>query len=111
MIGLLIRFRMHHCLKVIEKSSDSNELGVCIGKDLTKLCKNPKNLKAIQALSSGGYITTPGIDNAAIPSHIIPENKLPMYFIERSEVWLNRFWGFLAGILTTVLADLIIKLL
>lgn len=111
MIGLSTRFRMRHCLKAIEKSSDNNELGVCLGEDLIKLCKNPKNLKAIQALSSGGYITAPVIDNAVMPSYIIPENKLPMYFVERSEIWLNRFLGFLAGIFTAVLANLIIRLL
>ncbi len=111
MNGLSLRFRMHHCLKVIDKSSNNNELGICRGEDLTKLCQNPKNVKAIHALSSGGYISIPNIDNSSIPAYIVPEDKLPMYFVERSEIWFNRFLGFIAGVLSTVLADLIIRLL
>lgn len=102
---------MHHCLKAIDKASDNSELGICNGETLAKLCKNPKNLKAILALSSGGYISILSIDNSDIPAHIIPEDKLPMYFVERSEIWLNRFLGFAAGVLSAVLADLIIRLL
>lgn len=111
MNGLFLRFRMHHCLKAIDIASDNNELCICNGEALAKLCKNPKNLKAILALSSGGYISIPNIDNSTIPAYIIPEDKLPMYFVERSEIWFNRFLGFVAGVLSTVLADLIIRLL
>lgn len=109
MNGILMRVKMHHCLKFIEKACDSSELDVCTGDELNKICSNKGNLKAIAALSSGGYITAPCCDGAKKPSYIIANENLPMYFVERSEIWMNRILGFIAGVGTAFLTEFIVR--
>lgn len=111
MFGILMRLRMHRCLSKIEKLCFQSDTGVITGDDIAKLCSSPKNLKAIKALEASQYVSLIWIDNHNLPVGIREGEKTTLYALERSEIWLNRFLGFIAGILTSVLADYIIRLL
>ncbi len=111
MFGIIMRIKMRFCLNKIEKQCFNDETGVISGDDINKLCSTPKKLKVLLALEASECICITWADGYNHPLCIREGKRASLYVLERSEIWLNRFLGFIAGILTTILADLSINLL
>ncbi len=111
MFGIIMRIKMRFCLNKIEKLCFNDETGVISGNDVNKLCSTPKKLKTLLALEASECIRITWADGYNRPLCIREGKRASLYVLERSEIWFNRFLGFIAGILTTILADFVINLL
>lgn len=111
MFGLLMRIKMRLYLSKIEKMCFQQESGIISGDAVLKFCSSPKKLKVLKALEASQCISLIWIDGYKFPACIREGEKSALYTLERSEIWLNRFLGFIAGILTAVFTDILIRLL
>lgn len=110
MNGLIMRIRMRHCLKKLEKVwSDYND--TVIGETALEFSNTKSKLKVLKALQSVGCVVLSCPDNSNRPYVIRAGERASLYSLERSELWLNRIVSFIAGILTSVAAHYIIQLL
>ena len=110
MNGLIMRIKMRHCLRKLEEIWYVNNDTV-IGNAVQNFTDTKDKLKVLKALQAAGCVTLSYYDNSNRPYAIRSGENSALYTLERSEIWLNRFLGFIAGVLSTVLADLIIRLL
>lgn len=110
MNGIVMRFKMNLCLRKLEKLwIDNND--TIYGKHAEKFSNTKAKLKVLRALQAVGCVNLSCPDNSNRPYVIRAGERSSLYTLERSELWLNRIIGFIAGILTTVAADYIIRLL
>lgn len=66
----------------------------------------PENDKAIKALLDLGCVKVIRGWNGGIIRLILLDHST-VYVLQRQEIWLNRLYGFIAGVLTTAAGELI----
>lgn len=110
MNGIIMRVKMHFCLRKLEKLwLDNND--TIAGEAAIKFSDTRSKLKVLKALQAAGCADLFCADNSNRPYAIRAGENSSIYTLERSELWLNRIISFIAGILTAVMADYIIRLL
>lgn len=92
------------------------ENGVWTGQSLYNFCSDAHNVELLRTLQSKGAIcirTKPEIGTfEESPYAVFPEDGAGEIWYENSEKWKNRILGFIAGVLTTVIAQwFIVKLI
>ena len=110
MNGIIMRIRMRICLRALEDIWYGNNDTVA-GEAALGFSDTKAKLKVLKSLEAAGCVVLSCHDNSNRPYAIRPGGKSSLYALERSELWLNRIISFIAGILTTVAADYIIRLL
>lgn len=68
----------------------------------------PENEKALKALIDSGCVKATRAWNGEIV-HLQLLDHSATYTLERQEIWLNRLYGFISGVLVTVAAELIVR--
>lgn len=110
MNGIIMRVKMHFCLRKLEKLwRDNND--TITGEAAVKFSNTRSKLKVLKALQTVGCADLFCPDNSNRPYAIRAGENSSIYTLERSELWLNRIISFIAGILTAVMADCIIRVL
>ncbi len=110
MNGIIMRIRMRRCLRRLEKIwFDNND--IVVGEAARSFCDTRSKLKVLKALQAVECVTLSFQDNSNRPYAIRPGDRSYIYALERFELWMNRVISFLAGIMTAVAADYIIKLI
>lgn len=110
MYGPVLRFKMRHCLHMLEKQWYLNNDFIA-GNDALKFSDTRSKLKTLKALEAVNCVSLSYADNSNRPYVIREGTKSHIYVLERHEIWANRFWGFIAGILTSVASHYIIRFL
>lgn len=110
MNGLIMRIRMRHCLHVLEKQWYLNN-DFITGEDALKFSDTMSKLKILKALEAVNCVSLSYADNSNRPYVIREGRESSIYLLTRREIWANRLWGFIAGILTAVASHYIIQLL
>ena len=106
MISPFISRKLNKCLKAIEDSLQPN--GIVMGDDLKKIY-TPENLKALLALENAGCIRATRYDNSDFPVYIQLDDHASVKFqISRLDVWVNRIGGFIFGIVSTLLVEVVL---
>lgn len=111
MIGFITRCRMHSCLIKLNKLSRKNLNDVITGEQFQSVCKSVKTRDALKALENEGCIRLFWVDNNYFPVGAVCFNRMPLYLCQRSELWLNRIFGFIAGIVSSILAGYLLNFL
>lgn len=110
MNSIVMRIRMRLCLRKLEKIwFDNNDTAA--GEAALEFSRTRSRLKVLKALQAAGCVVLSCHDNSNRPYVIRAGEQSSLYTLERSELWLNRIISFIAGILTTVAANYIIRLL
>ena len=97
----MLRYRMNKLLKLLE-TNDFN--------DVRDEVLSPENRRAIDALIDAGCIEATTAWGGDIVNIRLLRHHVG-YQLSRQEIWLNRFYGFLAGVATSVVAHYIIVLI
>lgn len=98
---MLLRYRMNRIIRLLE-NNDSDGINAAID--------SGKYQKAIKALEDQGCIKTVKDWSGSI-RNIWLADHYATYQLSRQDIWLNRFYGFLAGVATSVVAHCIIALI
>lgn len=94
----MLRYRMNKIINLLENNSFPNVRDIVLAPENEKVLKVLIDLKCVQPLYAwGGEIV-----NLKLLNHSAT------YTLERRDIWLNRFYGFMAGVLTTVAGTLLI---
>ena len=102
------RHYLHKCLRIVADHCDHGEKIWC-DESLQDFCNDRKNLAALKALHEIGNIKIfyagdgPYAVEFKVHSYI--------YLLSRKERWLERLYGFVAGVAATVIAEIIIKMI
>lgn len=110
MKGIIMRIKMRICLHSLEKLWYENNDFIS-GQAALKFSSTPSKLKTLKALQSAGCAILYCADNSNRPYAIGEGENSALYIVERSEIWMNRIVGYIAGILTSVAAHYIIQFL
>ena len=78
---------------------------------MTRFCINHKNVEALQALKSMKAIQVQFLDGSNTPVYAYPLDAAGIVWVENSEKWKDRIWGFTFGVASTLLAEFIIRML
>lgn len=68
---------------------------------------SPENIDALNYLEDSGRVKIHYDINGDI-AFVEPLSHHVTYRLERRDIWLNRLWGFLAGVAVTVVATLLL---
>ena len=93
----MLRIRMMKIVHLLENNSF---------KDVKDIILDRKNRKALNALIDLGCVK-PLRDWGGEILDLELLNHSVIYVLERHEVWLNRLYGFIAGVVTTAAGELI----
>lgn len=105
--GLKMRIKMSKMLKRLNLAwGDNNSIQL---EKSREICTSSEELRILRALQNCGCIEMHLAWNDGYPYFIKRGDNEAIYTIQRSELWVNRIVSFIAGILTTVIADLIIR--
>ncbi len=101
----MLRYRMHRILHLLEDHPF---------KEVQDTVLAPRNRKALNALIDLGCLkATRAWGGEILDLQLLDHSAI--YELERSEIWLNRLYGFIAGVITTAagesIAYVIIQLL
>lgn len=106
-MSFLIRMRIRQCISILSRSSDSG-----VSPDTISLLYSKKYASAMQILEDSGYISCIRSWGSHVPVSVAVKNTgFSVYKLNRHDVWMNRLWGFLAGVAFSVLADLTVRFL
>lgn len=94
----MLRIRMRKIIKLLETHSFN---------DVEEIINDPKNKKAVEALIDIGCVKATRTWGGKIVALKLLDHSAT-YELQRSEIWLNRFFGFMAGIITTAVGELIV---
>lgn len=104
MSTLFLRHRINKCISVIEQSINSSDLS----DETLEFLYSPKNRKAMQILEASGCIKCTYAWGHHTPIDInVTKSGFSIYQLTRHDVWLNRFWGFISGLVVGILSALI----
>lgn len=95
---MFLRYRMNKLIRLLEKN-DSKSFNAAIGSD--------KYLKALDALEDERCVRVVR-DMGGNIHNVWLLNHYATFQLSRQDVWGNRFWGFLFGVATTVVAELLL---
>lgn len=109
MKNIFIRARVNKCISIIENSCSQG--GFSNG-ELEFLCSD-KYLEALHILEDAGCIKCfYRYGDPRRPYSILPTHKrFSVYKLERHDVWVNRFWGFVTGVAVSIVGGVIINFL
>lgn len=110
MYSPILRLKMRRCLHRLENQWYLNN-DFITGEAALKFSETKSKLKTLKALQSVECVVLSYADNSSRPYAIREGAKSSIYILERHEIWANRFWGFIAGILTAVASQYIIQFL
>lgn len=110
MYGPILRLKMRHCLHKLEKQWYLNN-DFITGDAALKFSNTKSKLKTLKALQAAECVSLSYADNSNHPYAIREGARSSIYILDRYEIWANRFWGFIAGILTAVASHYIIQFL
>ena len=97
----MIRSKMNKLIRILEKE-DSDALNSVI--------HDKVYLKALDSLEDQGCVKVIRDMNGTI-HNVWLQPHYATYQLSRCDVWLNRLWGFIAGVVTAVAAHYIIVLI
>ena len=98
--------QLHKCLRTVQDHCLSSD--AWIDESFQEYCRNPHNVELLQTLCALNAIQFSSIDGLPICAY--PLDAAGKIWLENSEKWKDRFWGFLAGVATTILGGLIVQL-
>lgn len=107
MLTLVKRIKMLLTLHKLEKIWYENN-DVAYGTDAALFSSTLSRLKILKALEASQCVSLDRTDGSNRPVCIREGKKASIYTLERSEIWMNRIIGFIAGIATAVLTEFII---
>lgn len=96
--------QLHKCLRTVQDRCLSS--GTWHDESFQEYCRDPHNVELLQTLSAMKAISFSSIDDR--PIYAFPLDAAGTVWLENSEKWKDRIWGFVAGVATTVLAELIL---
>lgn len=96
-------------MSIIESS---HNCGVVHDNAMNVLCSN-KYIDAVHILENDGCIECvyPYGDNYRPTLITLTHKRFSGYYLERHDVWVNRFWGFVSGLVVGVISTLIVNAL
>ena len=97
----MLRYRMNNLIRMME-NDDRDALNNALKSDIYQ--------KAMKALEDEGCVETLRDWSGTIHKAFLRDHYVT-YQLSRQDVWINRFWGFLAGIATSVIVAFITGIL
>lgn len=97
----MFRFRMNKIVRLLEADQEEAVL---------ELASSRKYRKALLALEASGAVRLLKDFGGKILDVSLLDSYA-LYQLNRREIWINRLWGFLAGVATSVVAHAIISLI
>lgn len=101
MRNLFIRRRINKFISLLDSKN-----GTLSGDDLS-LIQGKKDLQVISILEASGCIKVDRSWGGDISLIVTTHNGFSIYQLERHDIWMNRFYGFISGVAVTVIADII----
>lgn len=101
MKNLFIRTRINKFIALLESNG-----GTMTAADFPSL-NNPNVLHIISILEASGCIEVIREWGGAVNIIMTTDTGASVYQLERHDVWMNRLYGFVSGVLITILLDLI----
>ena len=96
--------QLHKCLKTVQDHCLSSD--TWHDESFRKYCHDPHNVELLQTLNAMNAIKFSSVNDTPICAY--PLDAAGMIWLENSEKRKDRIWGFVAGVATTVLAELIV---
>lgn len=98
--------QMLRCLRCVQ--DNCAETFLWSGQTFTDFCGKPHNMEILRMLQSKNAIRLHGADSIGnqqkLPYGVSVEDAAGVVWYENSEKWKNRICGFIAGVLTTLIA-------
>lgn len=102
------RHYLHKCLRKISTYCYQDDI-VWADDAFHEFCDDQKNLMALKMLEELGNVQIFEADNR--PFGVAVKSHSYIYLLNRKERWLERLYGFVAGVATMVIAEAIIRLI
>lgn len=99
--------QLHKCLETVQDHCAFSD--AWSDETFREYCKDAHNVELLQALSAMGAIQFNATDDMPICAY--PLDAAGLVWVENSEKWKDRIWGFFAGMVTTVAGELILLLI
>ncbi len=105
MKNLFVRHKINKCIAIIESSDNTAGLS----DDEIALLYSKKYNRAMHILENSGCITCAyRYGDKRIPYHVsLTHDGFSIYQLNRHDVWINRFWGFISGVSVSIVAYII----
>ena len=97
----MLRYRMNKIVRLLDSGKKPEVYG---------LISSSKYRKALLALESAGCVKLAKAFGGDIVGIYLLDSHVG-YQLDRRDVWMNRLWGFMAGVATSVVAHYLIILL
>ena len=97
----MLRFKMNNLIRLLERN-DTAAFNAAI--------QSKSYMKALNALEDAGCVKTTRSYSGDV-RHVKLLNHSVAYQLSRQEVWLNRLWGFTAGVASALLVAYLTGLL
>ena len=98
--------KLHKCLKTVQDHCLTSS--TWHDESFREYCRDPHNVELLQTLSAMNAIKFSSVNE--MPICVYPLDAVGMIWLENSEKWKDRIWGFVTGVVATVLAELIVLL-
>lgn len=106
MKSLIARFKMFRMLSELDALFIRHD-GYLSGDQIKPFVSTDEKRATLYRLSDAGTVKLTYYDNELFS--IGKCSRGTLYLLERSEIWTNRLLGFASGVLTAVIAELIIR--
>jgi len=106
MKSIIARFKMFRMLSKLDTLFDRHD-GILSGDQIDPFVSSVKKMATLRRLSDAGAVKLTFYSNELLSIRRLPGASL--YLLERSELWVNRIAGFIVGVATAVVAELIIR--
>lgn len=73
----------------------------------TDLLESKKYSEAVSILEDAGCINIVRKWDGGIHTIFLTHKAFSVYHLDRHDVWMNRFWGFISGLAVGILCDII----
>ena len=95
----MLRRKMNIVISLLESNKHS---------EAVSLANTPEYSKAVKALIDTGCVKATRANGGKIVLMDLRDHY-STYQLERHEVWLNRLWGFISGVIITLVAEYLIN--
>lgn len=106
---LLIRFRIKKCISIME----ATEINGAIPEKTVEFLYSKKYTDAMRVLEDSECIKCSYAWGASLIPYSVQLTKtgFSIYQLSRHDIWVNRFWGFISGLVVGILGSIFANLI